>query len=312
VAEVGSYQEAAQRLGLDEHVTLVRLIGRFTKVLGHGRLLEPEAPGKVRLTSAGRRILPAARGFLESAHELGELRPEIRFSAYPTITARMAQHCPELLEQEVPLTLKNISEANRQDGGWRLVHDVAAGRLDMAIAPAGLIEETLVERPLYDWQLRVVFPRAAVGGMDGKRNVEALRRRRRVTPADIASFRMAVAPVGHTSRTLLREAFAVDDVELKVALESPNQELLRAVASGGTQFVAVIPEDAFEKTELEEAPYLRVKNADGSLNLGGSYALYMRKTDVSSSGNLPSSHQKAIEAAAEKLIDAFVRYARGE
>jgi DNA-binding transcriptional LysR family regulator len=301
VAEAASYKEAAKQLGLREHVTLVRLVSRFSKALGFGRLLESEAGGKVRLTSAGTRVLPAARGFVNSADELAVIRPEIRFSAYPTITARMAQLCPGLLEQEVPLVLKNISEANRQDGGWTLVHDVAAGRLDMAIAPAKLPEESLIERRVYSWRLRVILPRTGTGGIDGKHNVAALRERQWVTPQDIVGFRIAVAPLGHKSRSLLHDAFAMANLDLNVALESPNQELLRAVADGGKQFVAVIPGDAFPRKLLRHAPYLHVKGVER--HFGGSYALYMRETDLPTDETSAFSHQ--IADAADSLIKAF-------
>lgn len=312
VANASSYAEAAERLNLKGHVTLVRLVSRFTRTLGLGRLIEQEAKGRVRLTATGRRVLPAAQGFIESARELTELRPEIRFSAYPTIAGRLAKRCPALLEHDVPLVLKNISEANRQDGGWRLVHDVAAGRLDMAIAPAHLREEHLVERFLYAWRLRVVFPEDGEGRdmahpprdpMQVSPKMQRLRQKKWVTPADIADFRIAVAPDGHRSRELLREAFAMADVDLKVALESPNQELLRAVALGGTQYVAVIPDDAFDLEDVRNAPYLHVKHEKKPF--GGEYALYMRKREGAGEEPLVSEHDAAIAEAADQLVDAF-------
>jgi DNA-binding transcriptional LysR family regulator len=303
VAETSSYRQAAETLGHSEYVTVVRLVRRFTKALNHGKLVEPESKGRVRLTAIGSRVLPVAKGFIELADELLELRPEIRFSAYPTIAGRMARECPQLLEQEVPLVLKNISEANRQDGGWRLVHDVASGRLDMAIAPAGLQEERVTERPLYSWRLRVIFPHEAASEAARK-----FRRRKSVTPADIARFRIAVAPVGHKSRSLLRAAFEEADVDLKISLESPNQELLRAVAEGGSQHVAVIPDDAFPEQDVEDAPYLHVRGS--KRRFGGEYALYMRKEEPPQGGELVSEQDEAIAAAADRLVAAFEKKKR--
>lgn len=299
VAEASSYKQAADNLGLDEHVTLVRLVSRFTKALGHGRLLDAESGGRVRLTPIGSSVLASAKRFIESADELRELRPEIRFSAYPTIAGRMARDCPQLLEQEVPLVLKNISEANRRDGGWRMVHDVASGRLDMAIAPAGLQEEERVmERLLYSWRLRVILPRDPEAEKARK-----LRGKKSVTPADIAPLRIAVAPIGHKSRELLIAAFDRAGVGLKVSLESPNQELLRAVAEGGSQHVAVIPDDAFPEQEVREAPYLHVKGS--KQHFGGEYALYMRRESQLQEEGFTSEHDEAIAAAAEELVRAF-------
>jgi len=296
VADTSSYKQAAENLGHGEHVTVVRLVSRFTKALGHGRLLEPESKGRVQLTPIGSRVLPAAKGFIDSADELRQLRPEIRFSAYPTIAGRMARECPQLLEQEVPLVLKNISEANRRDGGWRLVHDVASGRLDMAIAPAGLQEERVTERPLYRWRLRAIFPRREAAAATRKNKTK-------VTPDEIARFHIAVAPMGHKSRELLRKAFVMADVDLKVSLESPNQDLLRAVAEGGSKHVAVIPDDAFPEEEIEDAPYLYVKGSKQVF--GGSYSLYMRKENQLKDDDSASEHDKAIAAAAEDLVEAI-------
>jgi len=302
VADASSYREAAKRLGLDEHVTLIRLVSRFTKTLGHGRLLEADSKDGVRLTPTGRRVLPVARGFMASALELREVRPEIRFSAYPTIAGWLAVRCPDLLEQDVPLVLQNISEANRQDGGWKLVHDVAAGRLDMAIAPAELEAEQLTERRLYKWNLRAIFP-----GERTDPTTRKLRKEGHVVPADLVDYRIAVAPIGHRSRELLSKAFEMDDVALGVALESPNQELLRAVAVGGNQHVAVIPDDAFggRGNDILSAPALRVRVS--RRHFGGQYALYMRKRERLPEEEL-SEQDRAISEAAERLVKSFEKH----
>lgn len=298
VAAASSYKEAAERMQLGEYVSLIRLVGRFTRALEQGPLVEHEAKGRIRLTPAGRRALSVAQRFVEAADDLKKLEPEIRFSAYPTIAGRLAARCPQLLEQQVPLVLKNISEANRQDGGWKLVHDVASGRLDMAIAPAHLREERVIERVLYSWRLRVIFPRRRAG--DATRR---LREQDEVTPADIAAYRIAAAPLGHKSRELLEDAFAMANVDLRVALESPNQELLRAVARGGRQHVAVIPDDAFDSVDVKKAPVLHVEGWDEPL--GGEYALYTRKDLTEKEDPEGSQHEAAVVAAAEELADAF-------
>jgi hypothetical protein len=87
-----------------------------------------------------------------------------------------------------------------------------------------------------------------------------------------------------------------------VSLESPNQELLRAVAEEGSQHVAVIPEDAFPEDVVKDAPYLNVEGVERGF--GGEYALYMRKEKRPDEGFI-SEHDEAITAAAEQLVAAF-------
>jgi len=191
-----------------------------------------------------------------------------------------------------------------------MVHDVAAGRLDMAIAPAGIKRDELVEHSLYQWRLRVVLPKDPGNGRNGgvadeelRAEIEKLREKKKVQPEDIADLRIAVAPHGHKSRELLRRAFASAGIDLKVALESPNQELLKAVALGGTQSVAVMPDDAFDAKEVGEAPYLFVKGSKEEFK--GKYSLYVRRPEEEHGP--PSDHDKAIEDAAKQLIKAFRR-----
>lgn len=292
VAGAVSYKQAADRLHLSEHVPVIRLVNRFSKALGRGRLVLSNPRGEVWLTPAGREILPAAQRFVDSALALRELPAEIRFSAYPTIAGRVAQRCGDLLEAPVPLVMHDISEASREDGGWGLVHDVVAGRLDMAIAPIGLAHAGLEEHFLYAWRLRVVLPEAE----------SPLSGRKRVTPADLASWRIAASPVGHTSRDLLEAAFAAQGVDLKVALESPNQELLRSVARGGQHYVAVMPDDAFDTPDVRRGPCL---TAPGMPRLGGGYALYIRPTEWARGHSGASSRDAAISAAALSLREAL-------
>jgi DNA-binding transcriptional LysR family regulator len=292
VAEATSYKRAAEELHLAEHISLIRLVNRFGKALERGPLVSADPRGEVALTPAGREVLPAARRFVESAEALRESPADIRFSAYPAIAGRVAQMCADLLDAPIPIVLCDVREASRFDGGAQLVADVVQGELDMVIAPAGLGREGLEEHALYDWRLRVVLPAVA----------NPLSGRKRVTPTDLAAFRIAAAPSGHTSRELLGTAFAVRGLTLKVSLESPNQDLLLAVARDGEHYVAVLPDDAFDSDALRSAPCL---TARGAPQLGGSYALYLRPPQPVDGSSLENARDVAIAHAALTIRHAL-------
>jgi DNA-binding transcriptional LysR family regulator len=261
VAEEGSYKGAAERLGFADHVAVLRLVNRFTKALDRGPLVHSSTRGEVVLTALGREIVPAAKRYFEAAQALTSVRPEVRFSSYPAIAGRVAAFWGGLLDARIPLVLTGVSEASREDSGATLVKGVAEGRLDLVIAPAGM-GEGLMETPLYSWKLRVVVP-------DGS----PLAGKKRVRPADIAALQIAAAPRGHTSRGLLSKAFALDGLDLHVALESPNPGLLRAVVKGSSRYVAVMPDDSLEGKDLRNGPELTARD-DSCFE--GNYSLYMR------------------------------------
>ena len=291
VAETGSYRGAAERLGFADHVPVLRLVNRFAKALGRGPLIHSSSRGKVMLTPAGSDVLPAARRFVESARALTEGRAEVRFSSYPAIAGRVAANCWHLLDAEIPLVLKGVSEASREDGGATLVKDVAEGRLDLVIAPSGLGAGELTERPLYAWTLRVVVQEDS-----------PLARRDSVRPADISPFQIAAAPLGHTSRGLLAKAFALDGLELKVALESPNPGLLRAVARGSGRYVAVMPDDSLEEADVQKGPRLAAR---GKGSFEGRYSIYMRALPDLEGLSPDADLDAAIANAADVLKEKF-------
>lgn len=116
----------------------------------------------------------------------------------------------------------------------------------------------------------------------------------------LPDYRIAVAPSGHRSCELLQKAFDVAGIRLKIALESPNQELLWAVASGGAKHVAVIPGDAFAEEDVKGALELKVKGSEK--RFGGKYALYMRAEDASVAGLLAwRGHRRRRRASGQSL-----------
>lgn len=273
VADLGSYEKAGERLG-QSRLSVIRLVQRFAESLERAALFTPSQQGKVSLSAAGREVLRPAQRFLAAAEDLTETRTEIRFSAYPSIVEQIMDNTPELLEDDPPLRLEDVSEERRGDAGVGLVQAVAAGRLDLAAAPSGLLKKGelrangLRELPLYKWKLRVVLPHSYPNRKTMKR----------ISPTELDELQISAAPHGHFSRRLLDAAFTTAGVELNVALESSSQHMLRSVAERSTSHAAVLPEDAFGGLDETLGPAL---TDGGRKTMGGAYSLYLRDTDPS-------------------------------
>lgn len=261
-ADHHTYRKAAQALGVRNHVSVIRLVGRFGDALPTGALVTANSRGEVTLTAAGAAVLPFARRFLDAARGMANVKPGVRFSAYPSIAGQVVSSCSELLDASPPLLLTNVSETARQDGGRQMVLDVAAEVLDVAVAPTGTDAKGVSSRPLYEWTLRVMLPDSAdhLGG------------RAWVTPPDLRGIALAAAPAGHLSRRLLEGVFAQAGESLEVAVESNSQEVLRDLVSKGRRHAAVLPDDAFGPSEAF-GPAITTVAGD---RWGGSYSTYVR------------------------------------
>lgn len=261
VADHHSYSAAGRDLG-KHRVAVNRLVARFSAAVGQGILIHATTTGQATLTPQGYEVLGAARRFLAAADALLKRRPAIRFSAYPSIAQRVVERAPELLTDAYPVDLVQVAERARHDGGRGLVADVAAGRLDLAVAPAGQALQGISETAAYSWSLRVVFPGHAFRPA-----------RTRVRPAELSSYRLLATPVGHRSRELLAEAFEADGELLTLAVESESQELLRTIALNSYEHAAVLPDDAFGAPDAGLGPQLVSSNATV---YGGKYCVYSR------------------------------------
>jgi DNA-binding transcriptional LysR family regulator len=265
VADSRSYSAAGRALG-KHRVAINRLVARFTDVVGQGILVHASTAGHATLTPQGDEVLGAARRFLAAADALLQQRPAVRFSAYPSIAQRVVAGAPELLSDEFPVEFVEVAERVRHDGGRRLVADVAAGHLDLAVAPAGQAVLGVAEEVSYSWALRVVFPGQAFGPV-----------RLRVRPAELIPYRLLATPVGHRSRDLLASAFEADGLPLDLAVESESQELLRDIALHSYRHAAVLPDDAFGAPNARMGPQL-VTSA--SAVYGGTYSIYSRSDEA--------------------------------
>jgi DNA-binding transcriptional LysR family regulator len=285
VAEVGSYRRAAARLGInDQHVSLIRRVERLGNSLGRGRLIAADSRGNTSLTSAGRDLLPAAQRFLAAAEQLATTQVVVRLSTYPSIAAQLIAERPDLFDGNFPLELHEVSEDARQGRGRRLVRDVDAGTLDLAVAPSGLGTRGVEEHLLYSWRLRAILPRA-----------DERAYRDTVTPLELSEFQIAAAPTGHTSRDQLEAAYNSENVPLRISLESSSQELLHVLATKSAVFAAVVPDDAYGAPNPDLGPCVVTQSKHA---WGGDYSLYVRR------GVLEPSGTDAANANLSRVVDA--------
>lgn len=299
VAESATYREAADSLGFGkDHVPVIRLVARFTRAVGVGKLVNANRRGGVTLTDLGMRVFPAAQTLVQAADALSHIHDDIRFSSYPAIAGRLLAAAPDLLEGEEHLSFYGVTENNRADGGVALVERTLTGELDIVIASSQLREHLdageLKERELYRWQLQVVLP----GG-----HRHALAGEPTISPARLARFKIVCAPAGHKSRALLERTFTADSVPLTVATESANQDVLYHMAANSKTFAAVLPSDSFiqppgKATDRRLGPEL----VAGDYHPEGRYSVYARKP---LDRRAPTEREQSIERLVQSVIRAF-------
>ena len=246
-----------------------RLVRRFEEALcAPGGFITTTPDGLVTLTDAGEEVLPFAREFVSAANALAPRaiagRAQIVLSTYPAIAIRIAGKLAALLEEE-RLVLHQVGDATRKERGTGLVQQVAAGRVDIAVAPSRVnalgafdVQEDLA----FEWSLRVVLPRGHTLQHDASISLRSL------IGQDLA---LLCSPSGHGSRDMFEEACQRLGLSAPVVMESSDQPLLRSLAGESRRLAAIIPEDMAGVSDAF-GPVL----TDGRRPLGGTYSVYQR------------------------------------
>lgn len=282
---------AAHALGHSDTKKVSGLLARFGNSLNRGPLIARPGRGKLELTAAGVEVLPWARQFVSAATNMRERPADIRFSAFPSVAARvvrvLARHFEAPADGKDPrLVLHGVTESSRNDGGRGLVRRVISGEVDLVIAPSDLTNDTLMERPLYQPKLRIALPAE-----------HPLSSAAEITPTQLRDLHIMAAPKGHVSRGVLDDAFADAHVHLDIALESTDQHVLHDIASMSRHFAAAIPGDAFRDLDEAFGPVLR----SGGHSMR-QYSLYQRPED---SKRGASTRGQQISDFANEIYDSF-------
>ncbi len=229
IARVGRFTRAAESLHLAQP-SLSRQIAALEQDLGAP--LFTRTPAGARLTSAGESLLPWARRMLSDAtsarRELGELagleRGRVRLGATPTL-------CISLVAEtltEFHATHPAIDLALVEQGSLRLLDDLAAGELDIALVttsrPPG--DDRVVLEPLLTEELVVVSATALPG--------DAL------ALAEVAELPQIVFSATYDLRAATDAAFDAAGLSPRVVVEGAEMDaVLRFVERG--LGIAIVP-----------------------------------------------------------------------
>ena len=145
-----------------------------------GAPLIERGPRQIRLTSLGEDFALRVRDILRAVDELGDLARasfgplvgRLRLGVIPTIAPYLLPQVMQSLMARFPGLDLRPREAITQ----RLIEDLIAGRLDMAIVALPISETSLIERPLFDEEFVLVRP--AADAFNPVPNPEALREMR--------------------------------------------------------------------------------------------------------------------------------------
>ena len=212
------------------------------------------------LTAAGDEVMSQAEKLVTSCDALLLDRSVIRFSSYPSVVAKMVKGISDFEERNeaVRIELYDVADRSRDDKGASLVRRTLEGEIDVSIAPSGQAEPALTERPMYSWHLRVVLP-----------STDQRCSRAEITLKELQGSRFAVSPDGHMSHEKFDALVERSSQSVSIAVVSPDQTFLRELGLNGTNYAAVIPDDAFPEGVC--GPKL-VNTRRRTIN--GSYSLY--------------------------------------
>jgi LysR family transcriptional regulator, hydrogen peroxide-inducible genes activator len=290
VARAKSIRGAAAELRLASPTAVYHRLQRLAEALGVGPLVTGSVNGKVALTPDGQQVLPQAQALLDAHQALRGSGQTIRFACYPILAGRAA---PTVLDfarthqrDQVEIVFHGISDELRRDRGATLLARAATGEVDVVIAPLGNDPRGLERRYLYSWNLRLVVH-------DGN----PLREREWVTIDELKGRQLLVAPPGHLSRQLFESAASRAAVPPRIAMELVDQHAMRAIATAGDTYAALVPDDAFGIPNDKLGPLLL--DDDGE-ELRGAYALFYSKRHVVQAASGIKRSQIVLE-----LVDAL-------
>jgi DNA-binding transcriptional LysR family regulator len=239
IAEDESFTRAARRLGYVQSAlsVSVRALERELAV----KLFE-RTTHRVRLTEAGRSLLPAARATLASAQSIreeaaavnGVIRGRLRIGAMQALTV---VNVPRLLGRfhrehpDVEITMRPAA-----GGAAELVDEVANGELDLALVAVADQPKGLRVLPLASERLLLTS-----GQGEGSSSRKCVHLHRPIELRELADASFVDFPTGWIVRTLVDRAFAALDLHRHVAIEIADVPACKQLIREGLG-VALLPE----------------------------------------------------------------------
>lgn len=230
IARLRSFSRAAEALRLSQPAVSLH-VRQLEQALGTallervGRRAEPTQAGVVLLERAGR-ALEALDAAAASVHALrGVVAGRVRVgtgataSIYllPPILRRLRARYPEI---ELVIVTGNTTE---------IAKAVAENALDVGVVTLPVRPRQLLVTPFYTDRLVAIAPRE----WTWRRRGRSRRRRRMLTPADLAGEPLILYERGGTIRQVIESWFKRGRVTPRVAMELGNGEAIKELVSAG-------------------------------------------------------------------------------
>jgi DNA-binding transcriptional LysR family regulator len=267
VADTGSFTAAAQRLHVSQSAVSRQVL------LLEEELREPlflRLGRKVRLTDAGEALLQLARRVLTDIRETATaiadhqtaLKGTVRLGGGMTVCLHVF---PDLLKEyrrkhpgvEVKLTT---------GGTPQLIERVRAGALDVALLTLPIEGADLAQvRVMREELLLVTHPS------------HPLARQRRLAPADLDGKPCVLFEAGSSTRRVIDEMFAREQIQPRIVMETENVEILKALTSAGMG-MTIVPYQAIVREV--RAGELKCRRIDGVTLVRETGWVYVRAARV--------------------------------
>jgi molybdate transport repressor ModE-like protein len=225
VARHGTLSGAGRALGYSQSA-ISQQLGQLERLVGE-RLVE-RAPGgrAVALTAAGHRLAAHAAAVVgrlaEAGRELAAGATAVRIGAVPSVAALLMPGVAGAVETPLELAESYLPD--------ELLDDLAAGRLDLVVAPADAPRPGIETRHLLDDPYVVLAPQghrlAALG--------------RPLAATDLDGVPMVAKQCGTPSQRALEAALAARGLAPSVRLRAHDARTVHALVAAGAG-VAVVP-----------------------------------------------------------------------
>jgi DNA-binding transcriptional LysR family regulator len=223
VADTGSFTAAAERLHVSQSAVSRQVL------LLEEELREPlflRLGRKVRLTDAGEALLQLSRRVLTDIRETtaaivdhqGALKGTLRLGGGMTVCLHVF---PDLLK-EYRRKHRDVEVKLTTGPTQALVERLRAGALDVALLTLPVEGADLMQvRVMREELLLATHPS------------HSLARQRRITPADLDGRPCVLFERGSSTRRVIEEMFAREQIQPRIVMETENVEILKALTSAG-------------------------------------------------------------------------------